>query len=230
MRLCRPLFALSWLLLAAGIAGCAQPPSPAAAPARLVPEARRITDEAIARDRQVFAAQLRRQERLAAEPSAALAPAAYALAKARCWLQAGEGQYVRNDRSSFPDEALREAVALLDAVEGGKVIPGRTPRINGAIRLREDLWERAEQLKSHPGLACGAAELACAEVALVWGGDQQAKFGVSAVQEHGERAEEWIGRAAHAIHACTLQPGEPDESSLTEAVPVEGAVISHPVR
>lgn len=219
----RPLPHLSLLLLAAALSACAQPDLRLLTPGRLAPEAGRITDEMIDRDRQQFAEALRRHHRLAAAPSAALVPSAYALAKARCWLQAGERQYARNDRSGFPDAALQEALELLDAVETQAVIPTRTPLIDGASRLREDLRSGARELMSHPGLACAAASVACAEVALVLAGDRHAEFGPHAAQDHLQHAEELIGRAGREAAAC-VSPS--DEPVVPASAPLPGAARS----
>ena len=37
-----------------------------------------------------------------------------------------------------------------------------TPLVNGADRLRDDLWARSEALKRHPGFQCAAAKIGCA--------------------------------------------------------------------
>jgi OmpA-OmpF porin, OOP family len=44
--------------------------------------------------------------------------------------------------------------------------------VNGAAKLRQDLWTNIEILKSHKGFSCAAQKVACAELELVHAGNE----------------------------------------------------------
>jgi len=192
--------------LAAGLAACAAPPASEAVARALALEPSRITDTTIARDRKLIADLQERHDKLGrADPARAAGPA-YALAKAGCWIDAGRYQYARNDRTAFPEGALDQASRLLFALEHNTSISTETPLVNQAARLREDLWQRAAELKAHAGLRCAAAALACGEVALVQAGDQFSKFGWQQARGHVARAEELLDRAGIEAQRCVAPP------------------------
>ncbi|MFN8666214.1 MAG: OmpA family protein [Gemmatimonadaceae bacterium] len=107
---------LASLGLAASIAACAHAPAggarvPSAAP--LTPVADRISDEAIARDLATITAH-ERQVLTLVSPST---PARFRLARrALQYLALARAAYERNDRSSFPDDALAWARADIEAL------------------------------------------------------------------------------------------------------------------
>lgn len=180
MRLVTTLVAAA---LAAGLTACAAPPASEAVARELALEPSRISDTTIARDRKLIADLQERHDNLGrADPARAALPA-YTLAKAGCWIEAGRYQYARNDRTAFPEGALDQAA-----------------------RLREDLWQRAAELKAHAGLRCAAAAVACGEVALVQAGDQFSKFGWQHARGHVARAEELLELAGLEAQRCVAPP------------------------
>jgi len=134
----------------------------------------------------------------------------YPLAKAQCWLDVSFHEYTRNDRSAFPAEALRESRRITGwLAEGGQ--PGadpsrQTPLVNGAARLREDLWTQAEALRSHPGRACAEQQVACAEVELVHAGNEYNQLGWRHARPYLQIAEDRLGAAAQAAAQCLPVP------------------------
>ena len=97
----------------------------------------------------------------------------YFLSKAQCWLDVSFHEYTRNDRSAFPQAALSESEKLVVGMEqGASPLPLDTPLVNGAARLRPDLWDRAAALRGHAGWRCAAQKTACAEVELVHAGHE----------------------------------------------------------
>ena len=202
--------------LAAGLAACAAPPTFDAMARELAPEPSRISDTTIARDRKLIADLQERHDKLGrADPAPAAMPA-YALDKAGCWIEAGRYQYARNDRTPFPESALDEAKRLLTALEQHTGIATETPLINRAARLREDLWQRAAELKAHAGLRCAAAALACGEVALVQAGDQFSKFGWPQARGHVARAQEQLERAGIEAEGCVAPPAAAAAAAVGE--------------
>jgi len=133
----------------------------------------------------------------------------YPLAKAQCWLDVSFHEYTRNDRSAFPAEALRESRRITaylaeGGVAGAEADPSRqTPLVNGAARLREDLWTQLGALREHRGWAACAQQLAaCAEVELVHAGNEHNQLGWRHARPYIQIAEDQAGDAARAAEAC----------------------------
>jgi len=171
-------FLLSLLALAA-LSGCAvtDPRATDRAPGAVPPfaEAKRFTDEAQRADHRALQSV---QDRLAALQKDGRVPqTSYPWAKAQCWLDMARQNYHENDRGPVIGEALAESVKLVDALEKGATPEHRTPLIGGSVRLREDLWARAERGRTGPGAACVTAQAACLEVQLVWMGHEYAEGG-----------------------------------------------------
>jgi OOP family OmpA-OmpF porin len=171
-------FLLSLLALAA-LSGCAvtDPSATDRAPGAVPPfaESTRYTDEAQRADHRTLQAV---QDRLAALQKDGRAPVtSYPWAKAQCWLDMARQNYHENDRGPVIGEAVAESVKLIDALEKGTTPELRTPLIGGSVRLREDLWARAERGRTGPGASCVAAQAACLDVQLVWMGHEYAEGG-----------------------------------------------------
>ena len=160
MNQLRPLF-LTLALCGAGAAHSQTLSAPAA----------RISDQAIAADHATYAAT---QGRLKALNDKGLPLRDYYLSKAQCWLDVSAHEYTRNDRSSFPQLALAQSAAIIDALESGATPnPGAaTPLVNDAARVRPDLWARFDALKQGTGAVCAAQKVACGEVELVHAGNE----------------------------------------------------------
>jgi outer membrane protein OmpA-like peptidoglycan-associated protein len=132
----------------------------------------------------------------------------HAMAKAQCWLDVSFHEYTRNDRSAFPAEALRESRRITaylaeGGVPGAEADPSRqTPLVNGAARLREDLWTQAGALLAQPGRACAEALVACAEVELVHAGNEHKQLGWRHAKPYIQIAEDQMGAAARAAEVC----------------------------
>jgi OOP family OmpA-OmpF porin len=123
-------------------------------PATLTPVAKRITDEAVYADHQRYAAV---QMRIKSLNDVGRRIADYHLAKAQCWLDVSFHEYTRNDRSSFPQDAMSESVKLVRGMETkltSDQIGFDTPLVNSAARLRDDLWARLTALKKNEGFVC----------------------------------------------------------------------------
>lgn len=175
-----------------------------AADVPLRPEGERITDPAIHADHAAYAAV---QRRLHALNEAGRPVRDYHLSKAQCWLDVSFHEYTRNDRSEFTRAALDEAVKLVVAMEGKvEPLPGDTPLVNDAARLRPDLWERLGGLKQHAGFACAQQRVACAEVELVHAGNEYNQQQWRHAKPYVQIAEEAVADATAAAEACAPPP------------------------
>jgi OmpA-OmpF porin, OOP family len=186
----------SSLYLAMGLT-CA---SAASAQTQLTPQAARISDAAIHADYQSYQAL---QARIHQLNERGVPVRDYHLSKAQCWLDVSLHEYTRNDRSAFPQEAMSESEKLILALEQ-KATPLSldTPLVNGAARLRPDLWQRSAALKQGSGFACAQQQLACAEVELVHAGNEFNQQQWRHAKPYVQIAEELVAEGSAAASAC----------------------------
>jgi len=170
----------------------------------LTPPAQRISDEAISADQAAYEGL---QGRIKALNDRGRPVRDLHLAKAQCWLDVSFQEYTRNDRSAFPQGALAESEKLIAAMErGASPLPMDTPLVNGAARLRPDLWAQAEGLRTHAGWRCAQAKAACAEVELVHAGNEHNQQGWRHAKPYVQIAEDLVAEANAQAAACVPPP------------------------
>ena len=179
--------------------------------ASTVPAAKQsITDEAIHADYAGYAAQQGRIK--AVNDTGRHRVASYSLAKSQCWLDVSLHEYSRNDRSGFPAAAFDESVKITEFLSKGGAVADpknpamQTPLVNGATKLRQDLWDAADKLKGHAGWRCAEQKTACAEVELVHAGNEFAQQEWRHAKPYIQIAEDLIGDAQKAADACVPPP------------------------
>lgn len=199
------------LLAAAGGAWAQTPSTAPTAETTLTPPAERITDSAIFHDYRAYEALQGRIKGLNDRGrGAGPAVSDYHLSKAQCWLDVSFHEYTRNDRSLFPGEALHQSERLIEQMEQGvQPLPNDTPLVNGADRLRPDLWEEAARLRQHGGWRCAAQKVACAEVELVHAGNEHRQQGWRHASPYVQIAEDQLSAASAAAIACVPPPVAP---------------------
>jgi outer membrane protein OmpA-like peptidoglycan-associated protein len=208
-------------LLALGIlSGCAvtDPRATDRAPGAMPPfaEPTRYTDEAQRSDHRVLQSA---QDRLAIlNKDGKMAQNNYAWAKSQCWLDMARQNYHENDRSGVIREALDESVKLIDVLEQGKTPAVTTPLIGSSVRLREDLWARAERGRTGPGASCVAAQAACLEVQLVWMGHEYAEGGWRHANPYIGMAEKMASRMEADQAACVTPVAAAPAAALAPVV------------
>lgn len=205
---------LAMLAAALLAAGCAtQNTSPAGS--NLASQNARVNDTTIKADQDSFNRLRKRHEDLA---NVGNPVSSYGMAKAMCWQDVAFHEYTRNDRSAFPELALKESSKLMDLIAAKQTIPQDTPLLNGAKRLREDLWQRAAKLKGDAGYSCVADRVGCAEVRLSHAGHEY-------VQGAGFREEgSWRYATPYIAIAENLLT-----SAERDVVACRGAVAAAPV-
>ena len=209
------------LVLALLLAACASAPPPAAD--ALNPPGARISDAAIHADHAAYRAMQARIQALndrgiTAQPAGPRV-SNYHLSKAQCWLDVSFHEYTRNDRSAFPQAALDESRKLIEALERNAApLPFDTPLVNGADRLRPDLWDAAAALRTHAGFQCAAQQAACAEVELVHAGNEHKQFGWRHAKPYVQIAEDLISGAQAAAARCAV-PAPPSAPVVPPAPP-----------
>lgn len=181
----------------------------------LTPPRERISDAAIQADHQAYE---KLQGRLKALNEGGRPLRNYHLAKAQCWLDVSFHEYTRNDRSAFPQAALSESEKLVQAMElRAQPLPGETPLVNDAPRLRPDLWQRAAVLGTVAGAACAQHKRACAEVELVHAGNEHKQQQWRHAQPYVQIAEDLLAEGEALAAACTPPPAPPTVAAVIVA-------------
>lgn len=217
-------FRQQMMLLAVAMAAIATMPvcaiaDSAAQAAKLVVQEERTSDGAIHRDNGVYRDT---QQRIKKLNDGGRRVADYQLSKAQCWLDVSFHEYTRNDRGNFPREALSESQRILAALENSQDAGQETPLVNGAEKLRLDLWARYELLKKHAGYQCATQQTACAEVELVHAGNEIHEAGWRHAKPYVQIAEDLAGAAEKAAANC-LPAVAP--TAIAPVVPVAPAPV-----
>lgn len=185
---------------------------------QLNPQALRISDPAISADQQAYESL---QGRIKGLNDGGRLVRDYFLSKAQCWLDVSFHEYTRNDRSAFPQEAMTESEKLIVAMEGkAEPLPTDTPLVNGAARLRPDLWDRAAALRGHAGFRCAQQQVACAEVELVHAGNEFNQQQWRHAKPYVQIAEDLLGEAQQRAESCNPPPPPAALATAPVAVPL----------
>ncbi len=188
------------------------PPNPL--PTQLAPQQARITDEAIQADQRAYETL---QGRIKGLNDKGRPVRDSHLSKSQCWLDVSFHEYTRNDRSAFPQAAMTESEMLIVGMERGTALGTDTPLVNGAARLRPDLWDRAAALRSHEGFRCAQQKVACAEVELVHAGNEFQQQEWRHAKPYVQIAEDLLGEAQELAGSCNPPPAPlpPPPAALT---------------
>ncbi len=209
------------LVAASGLQAQTAPATPAA---QLTPAPERISDDAIAVDLNAYK-QL--QTRIHQLNENGVPVRNYHLSKAQCWLDVSLHEYTRNDRSAFPQEAMTESEKLIVGLEKKATpLPMDTLLVNGAARLRPDLWERTSALKQHEGFSCAWKQVACAEVELVHAGNEFSQQGWRHAQPYVQIAEELVSDANWLVAQCLPAPAAPKVVAVVVPLAAEPVQLS----
>jgi len=225
----------------------------AAEPQQLTPQAERISDGKISKDRKTFELM---QARVRALNAAGVPVTNYHLAKAQAYIEVALDEYSENDRSSFVELALGEANSLLRGLEAGqKNLPmatypleveknskaGSTASRTPENRLRPDMWALAERIKQHEQFACAAEPTAQFEVQLLQaihedrlGGWRRTSPYIAIAESLAVRAQEALevcaASAKAAVPAVIAKAPEPAPAPAPPVQPVAPVAVVAPVR
>lgn len=167
--------------------------------AQLQPADQRIAQAPIHADHEAYTAT---QSRIKALNDKGIRVDNYHLAKAQCWLDTSFHEYTRNDRGGYPQAAMDESLKLISALEQGRDPGWETPLVNGAEKLRPDLWSKYDSLKQMEGFECAAQATACAEVELVHAGNEIHDGGWRHVKPYIQIAEDLLAKAERRQAEC----------------------------
>ncbi len=188
------------------LAGCVSPTlvGEPDAPKGFKPVGDRISDQAIASDL-AYIQSLRLRLKAINEKGRAIDD--YFVCKADEWLNMAYDEYTDNDRGPIIEAAAAEAAKLIVEMEaGGANLNTDTALVDGASRVREDLWKYAADLKAGgfiKNTPCAACELARMEVDTVWIGHEYQSLGwrhaepeILAAERHKRNIVEQGGQCA----------------------------------
>jgi outer membrane protein OmpA-like peptidoglycan-associated protein len=189
------------------------------------PERQRIIDSAVRRD---FTFLQGLQGRIKSLNDKGEPAGGHALAKAQCWLDWSLDEYHDQDRTGAVEEAARESMQIIEALEAGRQ-PDLTTRIVAtSTRVREDLWARAGKSRSDerfaPPRRCGNVAAACLEVKLVEAGHNLKETGWRHARAAIIDAEHMAAQMEQELIACPALALPPPEPALVErpAVAMDG--------
>lgn len=151
----------------------------------------------------------------------------YQPAKAAAWFDFAVHEYSENDRVDA-EEVLKNSIGIIDLLEKGVTdINMDTPLISQSLKIREDLWNKAEQYKAHEGFRCAEADVALFEVRLVWAAHEYAELGWRHANPYVEAAECLIKNIEEKIAACP-KPVKIEEAPVVPEPGPEPAPVPTP--
>ncbi len=192
---------------------------------QLMPQQARISDEAIQADQRAYETL---QGRIKGLNDRGRPVRDYFLSKSQCWLDVSFHEYTRNDRSAFPQAAMTESEKLIVGMERGSALGTDTPLVNGAARLRPDLWDRAAALRGHEGFRCAQQKVACAEVELVHAGNEFQQQAWRHAKPYVQIAEDLLGEAQELAGSCNPPPA-PAPAPVPAPLPLPPGALVAPV-
>ncbi|MDB5806438.1 MAG: hypothetical protein JWN73_3760 [Betaproteobacteria bacterium] len=201
LNLSRPLTALGAALL---LGACTQSGSlrPGALPPYAAPD--RITEQAINTDYESIEML---QTRLALlNRNGAVPTSNYNWAKAQCWLDMARHNYHENDRTGTIESALQQSATLVKGLESKIKIPSDTPLIPESVKIRDDLWAKAQSYKTSPQFGCVEPQVACYEVQLVWMGQEYSEGGWRHANSYIGIAEQMSQNIEQRMASCAPPP------------------------
>ena len=158
---------------------------------------------------------------------------AYQAAKVQAWLAMANDMIAQRDWSGATEQALAEAATLLNQLEiPSGDLPTHTAIIPASQKLRDDLWQQAEQFKAKGEFKCAAAQTAELEVQLVAAGVANKELGWRHAKPYLQAAERLAASAQEQIVVCSAQ-AKPSSTSrevapgnvAAEKIPTSGEKI-----
>ncbi|AZM38477.1 OmpA family protein [Acinetobacter baumannii] len=128
----------------------------------------------------------------------------YQAIKALTWLSYAAHEGSEKSLSSARTEALQQAKYIIDALEQGQIekFTLTTAILSDSSVMRRDLWANAELLKQTEGFSCAQAEIAQAEVMLVWAAAEHCELGWRHSRELFLSAQSLIDQSNLKASAC----------------------------
>ncbi len=187
---------------------------------RLLPQKKRITDEALARDRALIQTWLARAESLPPAPGDA-----YARARAVALLQFVGTEYDRANRSPVLDTSFVHAVAIVERLQSGQTWYDQVREPAGAGVVAPGLWQVIDSLHAVDVNHCAESEIARAQVQMLLAVQEHRTGGAECSAPIVREVEVLIEEITRLIAACAPTVPEPVPA---EPVPVPAPEAPEP--
>lgn len=172
---------------------------------RLLPQRKRITDEAIARDRALIRTWLERAESLPQAPGDR-----YARARAVALLEFVGSEYDRANRSPVLDSSFVQAVALVEQVQAGTTWFETVREPDGVALVAPGLWQRLDSLQGADVNRCAEPEIARAQVKLLLAVEEHRTGGPECSEPIVREVQALVEEIKRLIALCApTEPAEP---------------------
>lgn len=146
----------------------------------------------------------------------------YHAQKARSWLDYALHQNSEGGLTSAYDSAIAQAVQITSQLEQAQQPSMTTAVPPSSGVMRRDLWAIAELLKTHPAFTQVQADVAKAEVKLVWAAAEYCELGWRHAREHFATAERWLYVARQTANQQADAPQWPENLTYPSLVELNG--------
>jgi len=143
--------------------------------------------------------------------------------KAQSWLDYANHQNSEGGLTTAYDSALQQALQLVSQLEQGQQPSMATAVPPSSGVMRRDLWAIAELLKTHPAFDQVQADLAKAEVKLVWAAAEHCELGWRHSREHFAAAERWLYVARQQANQQAGAPEWPENLTYPSLLELNGS-------
>lgn len=190
---------------------------------RLLPQKKRITDEALARDRALIQTWLARAESLPRNPGDA-----YARARAIALLEFVGTEYDRANRSPVLDTSFVHAVAIVERIQSGQTWYETVREPAGVEVLAPGLWRQLDSLQGADVNRCAEAEIAKAQVKQLLAVEEHRTGGPACSGPIVQEVEALIEEIKRLIAACAVEPADTVQAQA-EPAPLPAVTPPAPV-
>jgi outer membrane protein OmpA-like peptidoglycan-associated protein len=167
---------------------------------KLLPQRKRITDEALARDRAMSQAWLVRADSLPRNPGDV-----YARARAIALLEFVGSEYDRANRSPVLDTSFVHAVAIVERIQSGQTWYESVREPEGVAAVAPGVWSRLDSLQHADVNRCAESEVARAQVKLLLAVQEHRTGGPECSAPIVREVEALIEEIKRLIAACAPQ-------------------------
>lgn len=166
---------------------------------KLLPQRKRITDEALARDRALIQGWLARAESLPRNPGDI-----YARARAIALLEFVGSEYDRANRSPVLDTSFVHAVAIVERIQSGQTWYEAVQEPAGVEAVAPGLWHQLDSLQGADVNRCAESEIARAQVRLLLAVEEHRTGGPECSAPIVKEVEALVEEIKRLIAACAL--------------------------
>ncbi len=185
---------------------------------KLMPQKKRITDEAIARDRALIQTWLARADSLPRNSGDL-----YARARAIALLEFVGTEYDRNNRSPVLDTSFVHAVAIVERIQSGQTWYETVREPAGAEAVAPGRWHQLDSLQGADLNHCAESEIAKAQVKLLFAVEEHRTGGPACSAPVVKEVEALIDEIRRLMAACAPKPAD------TVQAPAPVPVVPRPV-